>query len=441
VAVAGVTLLAVGGGATGLLRSRSRVADTARGTALAQQAYAALRTGATRQAVKLSTEARQLAPDDRQVAQAWLHSVGLDLLEGDQGDDPARRAVGFIDETRRLGAKGLDIAFALLVSAVTIKNDRLARRLLEQHEEQAIETDAFYELAAGAALDLDCDAVAEERFRRSGERWVDAALPKLRRARSLAFAGRYAEASEELEKTPGGPPAKLLGNVIKALETPRATHAYVDPFAITDLPRSLRPLAQALTVSAGNDQAGLDAALSDIDCPLVAIACSDIAAGASDFASAERALEVALEMRSELALASERLVRLRIRRGNLERAGEAARASGDTASLALVVAINAYEDGRAELLKQSIEDAGASHGWSLASTAQRMLGDGPKPTVEELSPLVAQGEPWADVLLFDVLLADGKIEEARKLVTTWSDASPARDKRRTRLSEREKQRP
>lgn len=430
----------MGGGSALFLRGRSREADAAAGATLAQQAYAALRAGATGSALKLAAHARKLAPESRETALAWLHATGLDLLEGDGGDGAAHRAIGFVDETRLLGAKGLDLGFAVLVSAVVMKNDKLARRVLDQHESDALETDAFYELVAGAALDLDCDPVAEERFRRSAARWADAVLPRLRRARSLAFANRYLEAREELERAEG-PAAKVMGDVITALEKPRATHAFVDPFTITDLPRSLRPLAQALTVSAENAQSGLDAAMSDIDCPLAALACSDIAAGALDFTSAERAAQAALDMRSELGAASDRIVRLRLRRGDLAQASEAAKTSGDTSALALVASIDAYEQRRADLLKQAIEDAGAGRGWALAPLAQRQLDGTTKPTFEDLKPSLDAGEPWADVLAIDIAIDAGKLDEAKKIAGGWADASPPRDRRRKLLDERTKKAP
>ena len=431
-------LAVVGGGSAVLLTRRSRERDAAEGARLAQEAYASLRQGDTRAAVKLAAEARKLAPQSREAAQAWLHATGLDLLEGDGGDGAAHRAVGFVDETRLLGAKGLDLGFAVLVSAVAVKNDKLARRVLEQHEADAFETDAFYELVAGAALDLDCDPVAEERFRRSSSRWVDAVLPKLRRARSLAFAARYVEAEEEIEGVPG-PAAKVMGEVITALQTPSARHPFVDPFAITDLPRSLRPLAQALTVSADNAQSGLDAAMSDIDCPLVALACADIAAGALDFASAERAARAALDMRSELGAASDRIVRMRLRRGDLAQASEAAKSSGDPSTVALVAAIDAYEQGRADLLKQVVDEAGPGRGWTLAWAAQRLLDKKTKTTLEELTASLAAGEPWADMIAVDIAIDAGRVEDAKKITQTWADSSPPRDIRKKRLSELEKE--
>lgn len=398
-------------------------------------------SGAVGIALKLALEARELAPNDAEVLRTWLHSAGLELLEGDQGGDVARRAVALIDEARRLGAKRADLAFALLVAAVVIKNDRLARRLLDQHEAQALDTDAVYEFAAGAALDLDCDGLAEERFRRSSKGWDGALLPKLRRARSLAFAERRDEALRELASAEPCAPVKIMGDVIQALTEPRAVRARVDPYAIADLPRSLRPLAQALTVSPSNQQTGLDAALSEIDCPLVAVACSDIAEGAADFNSAELALQAALAMRSELTVASERLVLLRIRRGNLDEAALAARAAGDDASLALLDGIGAYEDCRADLLKQTVDNAGEEPGWgwSLAPLALRqLLGKPSKPTSAELVPLVEKGEPWADMLHFDVLLEAGDIEAVKKIIASWSDPSPSQQKRRMRLLDRAK---
>ncbi len=430
--------LGIAGAYWGWLRPDERAREHAEALSLAGQAYGALRTGATRLACKLATDARQRDPGAREPALAWLHATGLDLLEGDGG---ASRAIGFIDEARRLGAKGVDIAFATLVAAVVIKNDRLARRQLDQHDAQGFSTDAFYEYAAGAALDLDCDAAAEDRFRRSAHAWADAPLPRLRRARSLAFAGRLMDARDSLEGLDAvHPPTLLMRQVLDVLATPSAKHPHIDPFAITDLPRSLRPLAQALTVSGDNAQAGIDAALSDIDSPLVALACFDIAKGAGDLASAERAAEVASEQRGELLIAFERLVQVRLSRGALARAGEAAQQSGDSELITLVAAISAYEEGKLDALKRALDDAGAA-AWSLGLAAKGLLGEGQPPPLAGLESAAVAGEPWADMLVVDSAIANDKPELALKIVLGWTEDSPARKRRRDRLNATQKRQP
>ena len=375
-----------------------------------------MRTGATASALKLA--AQPLASSTRKAAKprrpgcprpgstcskataAKASRTGLSAFV----DETRLRAPGARHRVRRIGVRGRG-------------EERQARAPgVEQHEADALETDAFYELVAGAALDLDCDPSpksASAKRRALGGRGAAAAA-------SSAIAGvrqRYVEAREELERL-DGPAAKVMSDVVTALEKPRAVHAYVDPFAITDLPRSLRPLAQALTVSADNAQSGLDAALSDIDCPLVALACSDIAAGALDFTSAERAAQAALDMRSELGAASDRIVRLRLRRGDLAQASEAAKSSGAPSSIALVAGIDAYEQRRADLLKQAVDDAGAGRGWSLTWLGQQQLDGVKRPTLEQVAPSWKPASPgptcWRWTSRFEAGSSTGK-EDRRHL--------------------------
>lgn len=432
-ALAGAVTLAGGSALTVFITRKQKRDDAAEGALLAQRAYAALRDGEIARAVDLAHKARTLDPDGRDPAHAWLHAVGMDLMEG-SGD--AQLAVGFVNEARKLGARQTELAFATLAAAVAMKNDNFARRLLDQHEEQRVRGDAFYDFAAGAALDLDCDALAEERFRSSAAQWVDAALPRLRRARALAFAGRYAEARADLGAMAKLDSARVLAEVTDRLESPRPEPAYVDLSKIVDFPRSIRALAQALMLSSDNPQLAIDAALGDIDSPLVAAACATIALRAGDLASAERAAEVAREMRSEMPQAAALLVRLKLLRGDLAAAKVLVLSFGEADLTALVAGIVAYEARKLEQLESVATLSTDLHAWSLTVHALGLLGKGPRPSIDALKKAMEAKEPWADMLLLDLALETDDAAVVDSVVKGWTDDSPPRAERRGRIRER-----
>lgn len=429
---------ALGAGGWGVWRAR-RASRQSHAEALAADVYRAIGEGHFGAALGLAKEAREASPGSTPAALAWLHAAGLVLIEGDP--DPAL-GVEAVSDARKLGARGTDLAFITLAAAVTMKNDRFAERLLEQHEKQGVAADIFYHYAAGAALDLACDPRAEERFFLAASGWEGpGALPRVRRARSLVFAARYTEATAELARIAGESPEKtVMTQVVRALEAPEQKRDWVDPFALTDLPRSVRPLAQALTLSPENDQSGIDAALSDVDTPLVAVACADIARLAGDLVAAEKALVVAHEMRPELSVANTKLVEIRLLRGDLSGASSAAAACGETEPLLLVACVSAYEAKKPKELAQTTEDGRSDKGepWSLADAAQTLLEKGRAGDLAALRKAVKERQVWADILLFDAALAEGDLATARELAARWSDDLPAHAARKKALEERGK---
>jgi hypothetical protein len=428
--VGGAALLVVGATGAGFLVDRKdRQAARARAQDLASQAYGALRQGDLRRAVALANDARASDPNGREAAEAWLHASGLYLVDG---DGTAADGVALLEKARLLGAKGTLIAFAALTASIATKNDKLATSLLEEQSKRGVASDAYYELAAGAVLDLACDPAAAERYAASADAWADAILPRVRRARSFLLDGKLAAAKDALASLPQGRAEVLvLGAVIKRLEAPRGKPAYVDPFAATDLPRSVRALAQALTVGAETETAGLDVALDDADTPMVAVLCGRVALSAGDLEGAAHAAASALKMRPELGEATRLAVTLALGRGDLEQAEKLAEDGSDAESKHLVRAIRAYEDRKPELVREeamSAFDEGAS-AWSLASAARGLEGDGPMPTPAELEAALARGEPWAAELRVDALLAANDLEGARKLSSAWATSSAPRKRR------------
>lgn len=418
-------------------RAVSKKQDAVDAKGLAQQAYAALREGRIADAVALAKSARSKDLHSREALTAWLHATGVDLMEGSADGG---RAVGFVAEARRAGLRGTELAFATVAAAVAMKNDRFARRLVDQHVEQQVASDAFYELAAGAALDLDCDPeAAAERFEASASMWIDAPLPRLRRARSLAFADRFDEARDEIESMSfQGVDAAVLLQAIDRIADPSVGYGYVDAMAIADLPRSLRPVGQALLATNDPTQFGIEAALADLDTPLAGLMCATLMVQASDYAAAERALAAARAMRSELSDVTEQEVRLALLRGDLVKAKDIADGSGNTELIALVSAIGAYEQGSLASLDRAVEQAetAALSPWTLASAAEGMMGRGERPGADLLDEAMQMKEPWADVMIVDLALKLEDFDTAEAIMRGWSERSAARDLRRARLRER-----
>lgn len=437
-----VGLALVSGGA---LAHRSRsAARRAQASALASQAYERLREGRIGSALKLATDARKLDPGGRDPAYAWMHATGLALLEDAGG---AKEAVGFMNEARRLGAAGTDLAFCLVVGAVAVRNDKLARRTLAQHEGQGIVEDAFYAFARGAALDLCCDGAAAEAYESSLSLWADAVLPRLRLARAHLLRGKTTDAKEAVAPLPRDAIGRLVIEAAAArLETRRVAPA--PPFgsaAIAEAPRALRPIGLALLVQADDPNAALDAAMDDVDSPLVAVLSGKLAMIGGDLVSAEAAARAAQRMRPESPDVAAFGVQLALARGDLDRARAIAEESGDAATTAIVAAIDAYERKAPEKIREAVEaamDAGVSP-WRLANEARGTLGDGPPPVVAvvpkgaPLPPLWAaleEGEPWADVVLFDAAFAAGDTRTCQAVVDRWKEPSKPRDARRALLT-------
>ncbi|MFO0546766.1 MAG: hypothetical protein U0271_00195 [Polyangiaceae bacterium] len=447
--------LAAGAAATAAIvhktRADARARDAVRGGQLAQQANDALRSGQIRRAVKLANDALAAAPEDASASLAWLHATGLDFVDG---DGTPSDAVGYVWRARALGARRETHAFASLCAAIAMKNDRFARQLLEQHTSQRIEHDAFYDLVAGAAEDLDCDRRAERSYAASMSLWVDSVLPRLRRARALLFVHQFDEAERELAPLGEAHPfARVLLGVSSVLRGVAAAPApgapsfappvperpYVDPFTITDLPRCIRVLGQALTLSEENDQAGIGAALSDVDTAQVALLASEVAVALNDLSSADQAALRARELRSDLGGATMMLVRVRLLMGDVALAREAADGSGEPEALAMVNAIEAYESGKLDALKEAVSEARERElsGFALADAAAAIAAGDPWDTTQ-LERAARAREPWALELLFDLRLANGDLQGARTVTQAWRDERPARERRKLALADREK---
>lgn len=438
----GVVLTALLGGGSVWAHRAGAASRRVRASDLASQAYERLRSGAIGSALKLASDARLLDPNGRDSAYAWLHATGLALLEDAGG---AREAAGFVDEARRLGAGATDLAFCLLVGAVAMRNDKLAERTLAQHEAQGIRGDAFYLFARGAALDLCSAPGAAEAYAESISLWADAVLPRQRLARAHLLRGKLEDARAAVAALPDDAIGRrVILSAASRLESRRPQSASFGSAGLDEAPRSLRPIGLALLVQAEDPTAAIDAAIDDVDSPLVAAVCGRLAMIGGDLASAESAAAAGRRMRPDSPEVAAFGVHLALARGDLDRARALAAESGDPASVAMVAAIDAYEEKTPEKIREAVEaavDAGVSP-WRVANEARGVLGDGPAPVVvapkgtapPPLWAALEEGEPWADVVLFDAAFASGDARTCDAVLTRWREPAKAREKRRALLS-------
>jgi hypothetical protein len=428
----------------------------AEGARLARRSRELVAFGSLREASAAAQQALELAPNDGDVLAAWVQATGMKVLEG-AGDEA--EATAFVYQVWKRGARGPTLAFATLAHAVAVGNDRYAKNLLDQHERQAVVPDGLLHFVSGAALDLLCSREAEGRFAESRAAWEGAVWPTLRRARTLLLHGSPNDAEEDLRECPG-----LMGDVLRiagdrlAGKASRLTGATLDDVA--DLPRSLRAIGYTLVADSGT-QVPSEVMLADVDSPLAAMLCGDLATRVGDLPAAQSAHEKACALRGELEPARKKLVGVHLLRGDLEGAKLAADRALGSEARSLVDAVDAYERRDAAALRTQLADDVGAHPWECAEAALDVAAlsnahagpsqKGASPGLpaglsqkerealerkveQRLSKLVEQAAaavPWADVVLLDAarLRREGALE--RRVLERWTEPSPARDRRRS----------
>jgi hypothetical protein len=435
-------IAALGGGGALLYGRRARAKDADDGRARARAAEDAIARGEVRLAKKLAEEARALDPTGRAEATSWIRAASMEVLDGDTGKDAA---VALLAETRRLGARGLELALASLAAAVGVKNDHLVEKILAEHAEAEIAKDAAHLFAEGAGLDLLCDPESARRYREASELWGGRSLvANVRHARALLFAGKVDDARALVAKLPKeGREATVLSALadrVALLAGAALKPAWVDPKWVTELPRSLRTLATAMALADPNapagQSAGLDAALDDVDTPLAALLAGRIALAAGDRVSAKAAADCALRMRAELDAAKVFSARLALVDGDLGRARELAGEGPDKATVLMVQAIDAYERGdKGRVGEIDAESANAPDRWGGLGFARALLEGGEPPKATDLDAAIAKSEPWADLLAVDAALRAHDVDRAKKLALAWADGplTEARKQRKKRI--------
>jgi tetratricopeptide (TPR) repeat protein len=451
--------LAIGAGAVSAasacgVGSAEALAEAAR---LAKRSRESVAFGSLLDGAAAAQQALELAPHDVEVLTAWVHATGMKVLEG-AGDEAD--ATAFVYQAWKRGARGATLAFATLAHAVAVGNDRYAKNLLDQHERQGVVADGLLHFVSGAALDLLCSREAEGRFAESRDAWQGAVWPTLRRARALLFHGSPNDAEEDVRACPG-----LIGDVLRLAgerlsgKASRLAGATLDQVA--DLPRSLRAIGYTLVADSGT-QVPSEIMLADVDSPLAAMLCGDLATRARDLPAAQSALEKACALRGELEPARRKLVGVHLLRGDLEGAKAAADRAIGSEPRSLVDAVEAYERGDAAALRTQLGEDPSDHPWECAEAAidvaalagaaspsTRGPADSPKaqaPSPKErealegkvdrrmprLSEQVAAAVPWADVVLLDAARLRRDAATERRVLEGWTDPSPARDRRRSR---------
>jgi hypothetical protein len=282
----------------GAWRHRERKLDAERALSSLERSRVSLARAELSDARRLAREALEHG-DDPATLPGYVDAEAAWLVDGDGG---VAEGVALVERARLGGLRGRPLATALLAAAVSTRNDRHALALYEQHERQGVEGDGIFELVAGAALDLACDPRADALYEASIERWPSAVLPRLRRARSAIVDGQLERAREVLRELPATHDGRRVLEAAAAslAAAPGELRQGFVPADAASLPRSLRPLAVALSLGGSSATLGIEAALDDADGPRALVLVARLAQAAGDLDSAERAVRAALRARPEL---------------------------------------------------------------------------------------------------------------------------------------------
>lgn len=285
-------------GGAGAWRHRSRRLAAERAHALLEGCRVALAHAELSAARKLAREALE-GSDDPATLSSYIDAEALWLVDGDGG---VADGVALVERARFGGQRGRALATALLAAAVSTRNDRHALALYEQYERQGLQGAGVFELVAGAALELACDPRADALYEASIERWPSAVLPRLRRARSAIVEGQLERAREVLGSLPTAHDGRRVLEAVTSVlgAAPGDARGRLTPADAVALPRSIRPLAVALSLGDASTAMGIEAALDDADGPRALLLVARLARASGDLDSAERAAQAALRARPEL---------------------------------------------------------------------------------------------------------------------------------------------
>lgn len=438
------------GGASALaltLRANAREREESR--LRAEESEAAILAGRLPDALKLADAARALDPENPSAALAWTHARAVDLIDGN--GTPAD-AVGLLHQARLFGVGDVDFAIASLACAIGMRNEKLTRALLKQHEDQAIAGSALYAFVRGAGLDLTCNlgasVLAYEQAIGEPREW---SFARVRHARALVVSKHFDEARASIAKlAPASLEARVLNATLAALSGPPTS---AEPLVLADLPRSLRPLSAACSLvdpsSAAGQSMGLDAALDDLDSALVAVACASVALKKGDRAAAKAASERALAMQPDLEETARLGAKLALDEGDLATAKKVA---GDGAFD--VSWVSAYESEDSVRLGELVAAAGVAEPnletariardllalrTSLASkdAADEVTSDLRATLTKRAEKATTDALVWASLLAFDLaMLPPESKEAAKKIASAWSTDRPpeAIRKRKAKLT-------
>jgi hypothetical protein len=416
-----------------------------------QRAELAQRLGDEVQAMLHSSKPDELrATDDKlarifdldsrsqRAARLWLENRVLQALllpDEPRGIDSA------VHRGLTVGLEEKDVAFGKIASFLVEGDIAGAASLLPKYDKVA-EKDAFFHLAAGAALERAGDLRAIERY--EAARALD---DKLVAADVLLTRAVLLELGAEKGKKPLAEVQKKMGDTPTS-RTLAALAWAVDPARPKELPKDalikeeerasliapLRPVPyvvdalQAINAGYGEKAAtAIEAAINLTGSPAMATQLGFLAIKAGNEKLARQAALRALQFSALYPSARVLASRVALLGGRLDEAKKAIEEldprSADVAVVRAALAYETLDPGELRSAVEALGEAAKHPEYEALSAARGVLGGTQFPAPDRIEALASPQIPWGEMVAVDSAIATGNLELADKLVTGWGDAA------------------
>lgn len=391
-------------------RHRAKQHDALTADRLAAEAESLVTEGgeaALEAASQKLVDARALAAERPDVVSAYLRLATVELLDY-RGDE--KSAVAVVDEARRLGARGPVLSAVSLAAATVIQNQNLSAGLLEDHDAATENlSDPYYQLAAGAVLELRGDRAARARYERALELMPDLHSARHRLARLLILSGEVEAGQLAMDGL--GETRPVDRDLLTALAVSISSGGPADGAEpafpadrVADLPRTLRALGTWLAAPA-TVASEIAAALPQERSPFVARYLAERALEKGQLELAQASIERALALAPSMPEVRIVAARVALARG---RAIDAVLAieGVDSTEATTLRGVAAYEQCDRAGLDEAVSRLGDGVPPTLRVALARLAGERPIPDakLETLPP----GELWMSVVAIDALLDRGE---------------------------------
>lgn len=440
-ALVGLTLLAAALGGGGYAYARHvRLRDARQAAALVAEVSAMLDAGKSADLPSVESKlsrAFDLDANSPTSALAWVRDRFARALEVDGESQGLDSAIG---RARQAGVPDEQLAFARVGSFVLQGDTAGAAALLPQWDVRAGK-DAWFQLAAGAALERAGDVRAIERYQLAAGLAPKLAPAAVRLARAVTIELDPSKGAELAKAFRTTWPDRAEGAALVALAWARQPSRSDPPAEVdeakkrrAELPISLRAVPEALDAidAIGHDRpadatSAIGRALTYAQTPGLATWLGSLALERGDEATARRAALTAVQYSAIYAPARVLAARVALAGGRLDEALQAtAELDASSESVALVRAAVAYERGDGDGLSRafdalSAESKGSPALAALVQGASLLRGAGPH-DAKALRALADPRTPWGDVVAIDAALDAGDLALAKELLDRWPDA-------------------
>jgi hypothetical protein len=412
---------------TGYLVLSHHRAQTAQNSGGLDDAESAILSGTPKDLTKadaiLST-INDVKPDD--LARARLHAKilrALDISGKDESIGPA------IDAARANGASAADLAAGELALAVIQADDAKVDSVLK-NETDAMHSNAFYELAAGAALEHRGDATAIDRYDQATKDEPKLTSSKVRSVRAAILEDRLADAEKRLSSLDDSPNKTNLAALLWVAKRAAGDREPAGrPASLPTTAEVLRPLNATYAATAvvdaekGGDLGTLSKrGIDEADVPSTALLFGRLAESRGDPSTAIDAAKRALALAPRYRPAVHIMTRAVAELGKLDLLKDGI-ANLDESVTRAARAFLAYERGDLSELEAVLAkiDAKDEERFFVQAERDRLVGDQPlaSETIKKLEATPGGG----DLVAMDALLDAGNLEEARDLAKKWTDPS------------------